>query len=140
MNKQIHIVDDDDAIRASLTMLFKSVDLEVTTHEDGKAFLAHCEANDMTNTGCIVLDIRMPGMSGVEVQQRLREKSIDVPLIFITGHGDVPMAVQAMHDGAFDFIQKPFRDQDLLDRVSAAVNQADSKAEDQAVLNEGCCR
>jgi len=133
-HSQIHIVDDDSAIRASLTMLFKSVGLEVITHEDGNAFLEHCEGNDMSQVGCIVLDIRMPGLSGIEVQQQLKQKGIDSPLIFITGHGDIQMAVQAMHDGAFDFIQKPFRDQDLLDRVNAATSKADSEAEDASEL------
>jgi len=136
MEKQIHIVDDDEAIRSSLSMLFQSVELNVTTHVDGKAFLEYTENNSMDSTGCIVLDIRMPGMSGVEVHKQLHDRGISYPVIFITGHGDIPMAVRAMHEGAFDFIQKPFRDQDLLDRVIAAVDKVGTLAESEATLKD----
>jgi len=136
MEKQIHVVDDDEAIRSSLSMLFQSVELNVTTHVDGKAFLEYTENNSMDSTGCIVLDIRMPGMSGVEVHKQLHDRGFSYPVIFITGHGDIPMAVQAMHDGAFDFIQKPFRDQDLLDRVIAAVDKVGTLTESEATLQE----
>lgn len=136
MEKQIHIVDDDEAIRSSLNMLFSSIDLEVTTHIDGKAFMGYLEKNNMEHIGCIVLDIRMPGLSGVEVHKQLRDRGFSNPVIFITGHGDVPMAVQAMHEGAFDFIEKPFRDQDLLDRVSAAIAEVESQTQTRATVNE----
>jgi len=127
-NHQIHIVDDDEAIRSSLTMLFESVGKTVTTHNDGQDFLAHCEQHSGNDIGCIVLDIRMPGIGGMDLFKQLKPKGIHAPVIFITGHGDVQMAVQAMHRGAFDFILKPFRDQDLLDSVNAALEQAKSDA------------
>ena len=114
----VFIIDDDDAVRDSLAMLLRSVELPVETFDSGVGFL---ERYRPEIAGCIVLDIRMPKMSGIEVQQRLRELGCRVPVIFITGHGDIPMAVQAIKEGAADFIQKPFRDQDLLDRIHAAL-------------------
>lgn len=136
VEKLIHIVDDDEAIRSSLDMLFSSVDLEVTTHVDGKAFMDYVENHDADSIGCVLLDVRMPGLSGVEVHKQLRDRGFSNPVIFITGHGDIPMAVQAMHEGAFDFIQKPFRDQDLLDRVTAAMNEVESLSMTKAKLSE----
>jgi len=114
----IFVVDDDEAIRDSLDLLLKTVGLNATTFGSGDEFL---EAYDAGWEGCILLDIRMPGTSGMEVQKRLAESGCSIPVIFITGHGDIPMAVEAMHGGAFDFIQKPFRDQDLLDRIDQAL-------------------
>ena len=114
----VFVVDDDDAVRDSLGMLLRSVELPVETFDSGIAFLERYRPNI---AGCIVLDIRMPKMSGLEVQQHLRERGCRLPVIFITGHGDIPMAVQAIKEGAADFIQKPFRDQDLLDRIHAAL-------------------
>jgi two-component system response regulator FixJ len=114
----VFVVDDDDAVRDSLAMLLRSVGLQVEAFDSGIAFLERYRA-DMS--GCIVLDIRMPKMSGLEVQQQLRERGGRLPVIFITGHGDIPMAVQAIKEGAADFIQKPFRDQDLLDRIHSAL-------------------
>ena len=117
-NTTVFVVDDDEAIRDSLNMLLKTVGLNATTFSSGDEFL---EAYDPGWEGCILLDIRMPGTSGMEVQKRLAESECSLPIIFITGHGDIPMAVEAMHVGAFDFIQKPFRDQDLLDRIDQAL-------------------
>lgn len=114
----VFVVDDDDAVRDSLAMLLRSVGLQVEAFDSGIAFLERYRPDF---TGCIVLDIRMPKMSGLEVQQRLRESGSRLPVIFITGHGDIPMAVQAIKEGAADFIQKPFRDQDLLDRIHSAL-------------------
>ncbi len=114
----VFVVDDDEAIRDSLDVLLKTVGLNATTFGSGDEFL---EAYDAGWEGCILLDIRMPGTSGMEVQKRLAESGCRLPIIFITGHGDIPMAVEAMHVGAFDFIQKPFRDQDLLDRIDEAL-------------------
>ncbi len=114
----VFVVDDDEAIRDSLEVLLKTVGLNATTFGSGDEFL---EAYDAGWEGCILLDIRMPGTSGMEVQKRLVESGCRLPIIFITGHGDIPMAVEAMHVGAFDFIQKPFRDQDLLDRIDEAL-------------------
>ena len=112
------IVDDDDAVRNSLRLLFKTVGIEAEGFASGDEFLADY---DRDWQGCIVLDIRMPGTSGLEVQKILSERGNTLPIIFITGHGDVPMAVEAMQLGAFDFVQKPFRDQELMDRVRQAL-------------------
>jgi len=119
----IYVVDDDDAIRDSLRFLLKSVGLASETYESATDFL---ESFDPANHGCLVADIRMPGMSGLELQDELNRRHIEIPIIFITGHGDVPMAVNAMKAGAADFIQKPFRDQDLIDRIHKAL-QADKE-------------
>ncbi len=128
-NATIFIVDDDEAIRDSLDVLLKTVDLSTTTFSSGDEFL---EAYDPGWEGCILLDIRMPGTSGMEVQKRLAESGCSIPIIFITGHGDIPMAVEAMHIGAFDFIQKPFRDQDLLDRIDQALTISDEQEQQSA--------
>ncbi len=125
----IFIVDDDEAIRDSLDVLLKTVDLNTTTFSSGDEFL---EAYDPGWEGCILLDIRMPGTSGMEVQKRLVDSGCSMPIIFITGHGDIPMAVEAMHIGAFDFIQKPFRDQDLLDRIDQALTTSDEQEQQSA--------
>ena len=114
----VYLVDDDDAIRDSLSLLLRSVGLEHAVFSSAAEFL---EAYDGDQHSCLVTDIRMPGLSGLELQQRLNEERAYVPVIFITGHGDVPMAVNAMKSGAADFIQKPFRDQDLLDRIHKAL-------------------
>jgi two-component system, LuxR family, response regulator FixJ len=116
----VFVVDDDDAVRTSLRLLLKSVGLPVETFPSAQEFL---DAFDAERAGCLVLDIRMPGMSGLELQQRLNEIHAIIPIVFITGHGDVPMAVEAMQHGAVDFIQKPFRDQDLIDRINQALEK-----------------
>ena len=110
----VFIVDDDEAVRDSLKMLMESVGLGTEVFASAQEFLALI---DDERAGCLVLDIRMPGMSGLELQGVLNERRSMLPVIFITGHGDVPMAVQAIRGGAQDFIQKPFREQELLDRV-----------------------
>ena len=114
----IYLVDDDEAVRDALGMLFKSIGLE---HEAYSSALDFLERYNPARHSCLVADIRMPGLSGLELQQRLNEQRSEVPIIFITGHGDVPMAVTAMKSGAADFIQKPFRDQDLIDRINKAL-------------------
>jgi two-component system, LuxR family, response regulator FixJ len=116
----VFIVDDDAAVRDSLKMLLKSVGQLVETFGSAQEFL---DAYKEDRPGCLVLDIRMPGMSGLELQAKLNERHAILPVIFITGHGDVPMAVEAMQAGAVDFIQKPFRDQDLLDRINQALDK-----------------
>ena len=116
----VFVVDDDEAVRASLRLLLKSVGLPATVYCSAQEFLANY---DPRFPGCVVLDVRMPGMSGLELQQILNLRGATVPVIFITGHGDIPMAVEAMQHGAFDFLQKPFRDQDLLDRVQRALEK-----------------
>jgi FixJ family two-component response regulator len=116
----IFVVDDDEAVRTSLRLLLKSVGLPVETYASAQEFL---DQFDPDRAGCLVLDIRMPGLSGLELQQRLNEVHSITPIVFITGHGDVPMAVEAMQAGAVDFIQKPFRDQDLIDRINRALDR-----------------
>jgi two-component system response regulator FixJ len=112
------VVDDDDAVRNSLRMLLKSADINAEVADSAQDYLARYDA---TQGGCLLLDVRMPGMSGLELQQELNMRGATIPVIFITGNGDIPMAVEAMQHGAFDFLQKPFRDQDLLDRVQRAL-------------------
>jgi FixJ family two-component response regulator len=116
----VFIVDDDEAVRSSLTLLLKAFGWPAQTYASAQEFLA---AFDPHRAGCLVLDIRMPGMSGLELQDELNSRGAMLPIIFITGHGDVPMAVEAMQRGAMDFLQKPFRDQDLLDRINKALEQ-----------------
>lgn len=118
MEAQVFVIDDDQAVRNSLGLLLKSMGQTARLFDSAQAFL---DAYQPSLSGCIVLDIRMPGMSGMELQQRLKTMRCTIPIIFVTGHGDVPMAVEAMHHGAFDFIQKPFRDQELLDRINHAL-------------------
>lgn len=112
------VVDDDSGVRNAMRSLLKSVGLESTLFSSAQEFLA---AYQPSQAGCLVLDIRMPGMSGLELQQQLNLRGATIPVIFMTGHGDIPMAVEAMQHGAFDFLQKPFRDQDLLDRIQRAL-------------------
>ncbi|HVF18198.1 MAG TPA: response regulator transcription factor, partial [Steroidobacteraceae bacterium] len=126
----IFIVDDDAAVRDALKLLLRSVGQAVETFGSAQEFL---DAYSEDRAGCLVLDIRMPGMSGLELQQKLNEKHSILPIIFITGHGDVPMAVEAMQAGAVDFIQKPFRDQDLIDRINQALEKDNSN---RAALGE----
>jgi FixJ family two-component response regulator len=113
-------VDDDEAVRSSTKLLLKSVGLPAVTFASAQEFL---DNYDPQQPGCVVLDVRMPLMSGLELQQLLNMRGAIIPVIFITGHGDIPMAVEAMQHGAFDFLQKPFRDQDLLDRVQKALEK-----------------
>jgi two-component system response regulator FixJ len=116
----VFVVDDDEAVRTSLRLLLKSVGLPVETYAAAQEFL---DQYDPDRAGCLVLDIRMPGISGLELQQHLNDRHSIMPIVFITGHGDVPMAVEAMQAGAVDFIQKPFRDQDLIDRINRALDK-----------------
>jgi len=126
----IFVVDDDAAVRDALKLLLRSVGHAVETFGSAQEFL---DAYGEDRAGCLVLDIRMPGMSGLELQQKLNEQHSILPIIFITGHGDVPMAVEAMQAGAVDFIQKPFRDQDLIDRINQALEKDSSN---RAALGE----
>ena len=119
-NQTVFVVDDDDAVRDSLAVLFESVGLEAEAYANATAFL---ESYDPERSGCLVLDLRMPGMSGLDLQRRLNEVNAILPVIFITGHGDVSVAVRAMRAGAVDFLQKPFDEQDLLDRVHQALEK-----------------
>ncbi|WP_299872909.1 response regulator FixJ [uncultured Cocleimonas sp.] len=124
----VFIVDDDNAVRESLADLMDSVGIKVKTFANANDFLASYSSDSI---GCLVLDIRMPGMSGLELQQELNRREAFLPVILITGHGDIPMAVQAMRQGALDFLQKPFRDQELLDRINHALNSCNKQHDDQ---------
>jgi FixJ family two-component response regulator len=125
-NPKVMVVDDDSGVRNAMRILLKSVGLESVLYASAQEFLA---AYQPSQSGCLLLDIRMPGMSGLELQQQLNLRGAVIPVIFMTGHGDVPMAVEAMQHGAFDFLQKPFRDQDLLDRIQKAIaKDAQSRA------------
>jgi two-component system, LuxR family, response regulator FixJ len=118
----VYVVDDDEAVRDSLDILLSSVGHSVACYASASAFLTDYSPQMQ---GCLVLDIRMSGMSGLDLQAKLNEIHALLPIIIISGHGDIPMAVQAVQAGAIDFIQKPFRDQDLLDRINEAL-QLDS--------------
>jgi FixJ family two-component response regulator len=122
MNKNpvVMVVDDDSGVRNAMRALLKSVGLNALLFPSAQEFLT---AYDPQQPGCLLLDIRMPGMSGMELQQELNLRGAVIPVIFMSGHADIPMAVEAMQHGAFDFLQKPFRDQDLLDRIQRAIAQ-----------------
>jgi FixJ family two-component response regulator len=116
----VHIVDDDDSLRQGLASLLRSVGLEVRTYGSTQEFL---QTDRLETPGCIVLDIRLPGISGLDFQEQLADLGIRLPVILMTGHGDIPMTVRAMKAGAVDFLAKPFRDQDMIDAVTAAINR-----------------
>lgn len=116
----IHIIDDDDSLRGALESLFRSVGLAALGHASVADFLA-VEREDAP--GCLVLDVRMPGTSGLDFQDRLDELGIGLPAVLMSGHGDIPMSVRAMKAGAVDFLVKPFRDQDMLDAVATAIER-----------------
>ncbi|MBW2288623.1 MAG: response regulator transcription factor [Deltaproteobacteria bacterium] len=118
LESTVFVVDDDEDVRRSLGRLLKEVGLQVEAYANAEDFL---EAVDFSSPGCVLLDIRMPGMSGIELHKRMLDHESTLPIIMITGHGDVTMAVESMKRGAFDFIEKPFRAQRLLDSVQAAL-------------------
>ena len=122
--RTVYVVDDDDAVRDSLAMLFQTAGLRVETFASAGEFLK-LEKRDPAS--CLVLDIRMPGLSGLALQEGLIERGWTVPIIFITGHGDIPLAVQAVKRGAFDFIEKPFDDYHLLAQVLSALTTASDR-------------
>ena len=123
----VHIVDDDDAIRRSAGFMLKTSGFRVQSYESGSDFLKHARSLD---PGCILLDIRMPGMDGLEVQQSLRDAGVLLPVIVMTGHGDVSLAVQAMKAGAVDFIEKPFEKQVLLGAIDLGQARLNKRAAD----------
>ena len=118
LNPTIYVVDDDPSVRDSTELLLKSVGFNVKIFGSAQDFL---KANLQEDLGCLVLDVRMPGMSGLDLQEKLVSAKTPLPVIFITGHGTVPMSVRAMKAGAVDFLQKPFEEQDLLDAINRAV-------------------
>ncbi len=114
LDATVFVVDDDEAMRDSLHWLLESMEFQVATFASGEEFLA---AYDPRQAGCLVLDVRMPGMSGLELHDRLNASGVILPIVFITGHGEVPMAVAALKKGAVDFIEKPFAERDLLEVI-----------------------
>jgi FixJ family two-component response regulator len=116
----VHIVDDDDSLRRAVDSLCRSVGFQTRSYGSAQEFI---DAKRDDTAGCLVLDVRLPGMSGLEFQSQLDQLGIHLPVILVTGHGDIPMSVRAMKAGAVDFLPKPFRDQDLLDSVSAAIDR-----------------
>lgn len=133
----IYIVDDDPGVRQALSSLFLSVGLSAQPFESAREFLA---TRRREAPGCLVLDVQLPGLSGLDMQRELAERDIEIPIIFITGHADIPMTVQAMKGGAVEFLTKPFRDQDLLDAVQNAVDRDRITQRDKAELSELCSR
>ena len=117
-NRVVYVVDDDDAVRNALSHFFRTAELEVETFSSARAFL---EQADLARRCCLLLDIRMPGMTGTDLHEELRGRGVRAPVIFITGHGDIPMAVEAMKKGAYDFIEKPFDGEHLLGQVLGAL-------------------
>lgn len=130
--QQVFVVDDDRGFRQSMEMLLASVNIPSSSFEDGNDFLNRYEGE----FGVVLLDVRMPGLSGLDVQRELNKRPDAPPIIFITGHGDIPMAVQAMRSGAVDFLTKPFRDQELLDSIAKAVDIGQSQIEQAKVSQQ----
>ena len=125
----VFVIDDDESIRESLKSLIRSVGLRVETFASAQEFL-QSERPDIP--ACLILDVRMPGLSGLDLQRDLAEANIRIPIIFITGHGDIPMSVRAMKAGAVEFLTKPFRDQDLLDGIQQALERDRRARSEQA--------
>ncbi len=135
-NLVVHVIDDDDAVRDSLAFLLRTAQMDVRTYETAAAFLANIKP---FLPGCVITDVRMPEMTGIELLRRLRESGNDIPVIIITGHGDIPLAVEAMKYGAADFFEKPFDDDALLKSVRSALNRLEGAAQkiaERAALNE----
>lgn len=129
----VHVVDDDLSVREALSSLLRSVGLAVRTHASAADFLA---APREPGVACLVLDVRMPGMTGTELQQTLARAGDDIPIIFITAHGDIPMAVRAMKEGAAEFLPKPFRDEDLLGAIDTALARARAARKEHGEVDE----
>jgi FixJ family two-component response regulator len=127
------VVDDDESVRRALRDLFESIGLRVTTFESAREFLRTRRPDAPC---CLVLDVRLPGQSGLDFQSELNERNIALPIVFLTGHGDIPMSVRAMKAGAVEFLTKPFREQDLLDAVQTAIDRDRSGRAEQKLLAE----
>jgi FixJ family two-component response regulator len=120
LNPTIHIIDDDDALRVSLDRLFRSVGYQTKMFANAAEFM---KSGSEQSAGCLVLDVRLPGGNGLDFQEQLAKAGIQMPIILMTGHGDIPMTVRGMKAGAIDFLPKPFREQDMLDAVAAALSK-----------------
>jgi len=132
-DKVVHVIDDDEAMRKSLAFLLRAAKLEVQTYSSAAEFL---ERLPQAKSGCVVTDVRMPGISGIDLLKRLRELKAAMPVIVITGHGDVPMAVQAMKEGAIDFLEKPFEEEAMLAAIRAAFDVQAADADRQRTVAE----
>jgi FixJ family two-component response regulator len=130
---KIFVVDDDESVREALGSLIRSAGLNVETFASAQEFLNRRRGDE---PGCLVLDVRLPGLSGLDLQQRLADINIRTPIVFITGHGDIPMSVRAMKAGAVEFLTKPFRDQDLLDAIHEAIRRDGPARRRQAEMAE----
>lgn len=137
MSGMIHIIDDEEPIRDALTFLFQSRGLEITGWPSGEAFL---DAMPLDDCACVILDVRMAELSGPEVFERLRASGNHVPVIFLTGHADVPVAVQTLKAGAFDFLEKPFSDNQIVDLALRAIASHEARAADEAAKRDIACR
>jgi FixJ family two-component response regulator len=129
----VFVIDDDASVRAALSSLIRSVGLRVEVFASASEFLA---AKRTDGPSCLILDVRLPGVSGLNFQAELAKANIVIPIIFITGHGDIPMSVKAMKAGAVEFLTKPFRDQDLLDAIKVALERARSWIESEKAVSE----
>lgn len=129
----VHLVDDDASVRAAVEDLLASVGLGTRSYVSAADFLDRARLDE---PGCLVLDVRMPGMNGLDLQQELQRRGLALPIIFITGHGDIPMSVRAMKQGALEFLTKPFRDQDLLDAIDQALRKAQDAHAQRQQLHE----
>src|SRR6201988_3386071 len=129
----VFVVDDDDLVRASIQGMLKSVGLRSETFATSEAFL---RSHRPDGPSCLVLDVRLPGMNGLDFQRELANAGVHIPIIFITGHGDIPMSVKALKSGAVEFLTKPFRDQDLLDAIQQALQRDRADRERQAGIDE----
>jgi FixJ family two-component response regulator len=128
----VYVIDDDDSMRRGLTNLFESVGLRVETFGSAPELL---ETKRPDVPSCVVLDIRLPGMSGLDFQTLLEKAAIHIPIVFMTGHGDIPMSVKAMKAGAADFLTKPFRQQEMLDAVTAAIERDRKRRKDEKIVS-----
>ncbi|MBO0800931.1 MAG: response regulator transcription factor [Blastocatellia bacterium] len=129
----VYVIDDDPSVRDALGSLIRSVGLSVETFDSAQSFLS---GDHREEAGCLVLDVRMPGLSGLELQSELSESNIHLPIIFLTGHGDIPMTVRAMKAGAVEFLTKPFREQDLLEAITQAIALDRRQRQQRAELAE----
>lgn len=133
LNPIVYVIDDDNSMRAALEDLFASVELRVRVFSSTSEFLAH-RTEDVP--GCLVLDVRMPGQSGMDFHRQMARLGIGLPVVFITGHGDIPMSVEAMKNGAIEFLAKPFRDQHLLDAIYHGIEKDRARRQDEAAAAE----
>jgi FixJ family two-component response regulator len=132
----VFVVDDDESVRESLGGLIRSAGLRVETFDSAQQFLASLRSNSVDAPSCLVLDVHLPGLSGLDLQKRMADVDIEIPIIFITGRGDIPTSVRAMKAGAVEFLTKPFRDHDLMDAISQAIERDRAARRRQAEMAE----